>query len=253
LDDIADHYTVSKDTEARTGHKTAESSFFGYKTHIAMTEERIITAAKVTSGEQADGKQLPALVEMSQTNGIKVDNIIADTACSSTENLRMAGIENIKLISGMHPCISQGYRKEDDCFEYNKDAAMYVCPAGHMAVRKSKQSREGEKRLPREVYYFDVNKCKTCALREGCYKRGAKYKTYKVTIKTDIHKAQLEFQQSDYFKDKYRERYKIEAKNAELKQVYGYDRAVSYGLQAMQMHGAMAIFAANLKRIIKLL
>ena len=32
-----------------------------------------------------------------------------------------------------------------------------------------------------------------------------------------------------------------------------YDRAQSYGLSCMQMHGAMAIFAANLKRILKLL
>lgn len=26
---------------ARTGHKTADTLFFGYKTHMAMTEERI--------------------------------------------------------------------------------------------------------------------------------------------------------------------------------------------------------------------
>jgi hypothetical protein len=49
-DDIANHYTVSKDTDARTGHKTEDSSFFGYKTHIAMSEERIITAATVHFG-----------------------------------------------------------------------------------------------------------------------------------------------------------------------------------------------------------
>jgi hypothetical protein len=37
----------------------ADSSFFGYKTHLAMTEERIITAAVVTSGEKGDGPELP--------------------------------------------------------------------------------------------------------------------------------------------------------------------------------------------------
>ena len=73
-----------------------------------------------------------------------------------------------------------------------------------------------------------------------------------MTIKTNIHGTQLAFQGTDYFKEKYKERYKIEAKNAELKNVYGYDRAISYGLSAMQMQGAMAIFAENLKRIIKL-
>ena len=253
LDDIADHYTISTDADARTGHKTKESSFFGYKTHIAMSEERIITAATVTSGEKSDGNELPLLVETSKANGMKVDNIIGDTAYSGTKNLELANEDEIKLISKLHPCISQGFRKDGDRFDYNKDAGMYVCPTGHMAIRKSKESREKEKKSPREVYFFDIKKCKVCSLREGCYKPNAKYKTYKVTIQKDMHSTQLAFQETDYFKKKYKERYKIEAKNAELKNVYGYDRAISYGLSSMQMQGAMVIFAANLKRIIKLL
>ena len=35
LEDIEDHYTTSKDEDARLGHKSEDSSFFGYKTHIA--------------------------------------------------------------------------------------------------------------------------------------------------------------------------------------------------------------------------
>ena len=45
----------SKDQDAKVGHKTADTSFFGYKTHIAITPERIITAATITSGEKTDG------------------------------------------------------------------------------------------------------------------------------------------------------------------------------------------------------
>ena len=56
----------SKDQDAKIGHKTADTSFFGYKTHIAMTPERIITAATVTSGEKHDGKELQKLVEKSE-------------------------------------------------------------------------------------------------------------------------------------------------------------------------------------------
>ncbi|MGE6354490.1 IS5/IS1182 family transposase, partial [Flavobacterium sp. NPDC079362] len=52
-------------------------------------------------------------------------------------------------------------------------------------------------------------------------------------------------------KDKAKHRYKIEAKNSELKNVHGYDRATSYGIDSMQ--GAMAIFTVNLKRILKLI
>ena len=47
--------------------------------------------------------------------------------------------------------------------------------------------------------------------------------------------------------------YKIEAKNSELKHRHGYDVASSSGLIGMQMQGAMAIFAVNLKRILTLI
>ncbi len=38
-----------------------------------------------------------------------------------------------------------------------------------------------------------------------------------------------------------KERYKIEAKNSELKNVLGYDRALSYGLSYMEMQGAITM------------
>ncbi len=68
-----------------------------------------------------------------------------------------------------------------------------------------------------------------------------KSKTYSVSIKSDLHQDQMVFQESDYYKEKSKHRYKIEAKNSELKNVHGYDRATSYGIENMQMQGAMAI------------
>ncbi|HDR7214985.1 TPA: IS1182-like element ISBcy1 family transposase, partial [Bacillus cytotoxicus] len=52
VEDHQEHLQFSQDPDARIGHKTADSSFFGYKTHIAMNEERIITAAVITTGEK---------------------------------------------------------------------------------------------------------------------------------------------------------------------------------------------------------
>mgnify|MGYP003519327368 FL=1 len=85
-----------------------------------------------------------------------------------------------------------------------------------------------------------------------CYKEGAKSKTYSVSIKSDVHQEQSAFQETEYFKEKAKHRYKIEAKNSELKNVHGYNRASSYGINNMQLQGAMAIFTVNLKRILKL-
>ncbi len=64
-DDI-EHLRISENQDAKVGHKSADSSFFGYKTHIAMSEERIITAATITTGEKNDGKQLQTLIEKKQ-------------------------------------------------------------------------------------------------------------------------------------------------------------------------------------------
>uniref|UniRef100_UPI00300915EB transposase n=1 Tax=Galbibacter sp. PAP.153 TaxID=3104623 RepID=UPI00300915EB len=250
--DTQERHTLSKDKEAKTGHKSADSSFFGYKTHLAMTEERIITAATVTSGEKGDGSQLPKLLEISQNNGIDVDTIIGDAAYSGKENLNQAQQQNIKVVARLNPSITQGFRKDKDKFDYNKDADMFVCPAGHLATRKARQGRKGVGENQVDTYYFDVEKCKACPLREGCYKPRARTKTYSVSIKSTLHQEQMAFEQTAYFKEKSKHRYKIEAKNSELKNVHGYQRAISYGLNSMEMQGAMAIFAVNLKRILKL-
>lgn len=253
IEDTQENFTLSKDTDARTGHKTADSSFFGYKTHLAMTEERIITAAVVTSGEKGDGPELVKLLEISQENGIDVDTIIGDAAYSGKENLKIATEQNIQIVAKLNPSITQGFRKDEDKFDYNKDADMFVCPAGHMATRKARGGTKDVGTNQVDTYYFDVEKCKNCPLKEGCYKDGAKTKTYSVSIKSELHQDQMAFQETDYFKEKAKHRYKIEAKNSELKNVHGYDRAISYGINNMQMQGALAIFAVNLKRIIKLM
>lgn len=252
IEDTQDKYTLSKDEDARTGHKSADSSFFGYKSHIGMTEERIITAAVVTSGDKGDGPQLQEIVEQSIQNGMEVDTVIGDSAYSGKNNLIYGNENNIRIVSKLNPAITQGFRKDEDKFEFNKDAAMFICPAGHMAVRKAKQGAKNVGTNQTLTYYFDIEKCKVCKLKQGCYKEGAKSKSYSVSINSKEHEEQIEFQNSDYFKDKSKHRYKIEAKNGELKNTHGFDRAISYGLDSMQMQAALTIFAVNLKRILKL-
>lgn len=253
VEDDIEHLQISKDQDAKVGHKTADSSFFGYKTHLAMSEERIITAATITTGEKNDEKQLETLIEKSIEAGMNVETVIGDAAYSEKGNIAHAQKNNIKLVAKLNSAITHGKRKKEDDFEFNKDAGMYVCKAGHMAIRKA---RTGKKNIGTNQvikYYFDVEKCKHCPFREGCYTEGAKSKTYAVSIKSSEHTEQAKFQESDYFKEKSKERYKIEAKNSELKHRHGYDVASSSGLIGMEMQGALAIFTVNIKRILKLM
>ncbi|MFC0273721.1 IS1182 family transposase [Metabacillus herbersteinensis] len=253
VEDYEEHLAFSEDPDARVGHKTVDSSFFGYKTHIAMNEERIITAAVITTGEKNDGKQLQTLIEKSHETGMEIDTIIGDTAYSEKDNIQYANKNKLQLVSKLNPNITYGTRKKEDEFEFNKDAGMYVCKAGHMAISKARTGKKGKNNNQKLTYNFDIEKCKICPFKDGCYKEGAKSKSYSVTIKSAEHQEQIQFQESEAFKEKAIERYKIEAKNSELKHRHGYDVASSTGLVGMHLQGAMVIFAVNLKRIMTLM
>ena len=250
VEDVVERFTISTDKDARIGHKTEDSSFFGFKSHLAMEEEsRIVTAAVVTGGDCGDGPQMQTLIDKTINAGIEVDKVIGDTAYSGKYNIEEAAQKGITVYAKLHPhCY--GTRQNDQEFVFNKDANRYICPAGHMAIkRKLEKRKNGHNNRIR--YIFDEKKCSVCKLREACLQKGAKHRVYNVVTDEFPIKRQL-FEQSDDFKQIYSERYKIEAKNAELKNVYGYDKALYYGIDAMQLQSATTIFIANLKRIIKL-
>lgn len=121
------------DSDARFRWKSEDHSFFRYKSHLAMTEERIITAVEVTSREKADGNDLQTLVNTTRTNGMDVDEVLADSAYSGKDNLNFMQGESITSTIPLNPRVFED-RKETG-FEYIKDAKGMRCPAGHMNIR----------------------------------------------------------------------------------------------------------------------
>ena len=254
LDDDAYQKIISvSDPDAKLGYKSSTESFAGYKSHLAMTEERVITAIEVTTGEVSDGKYLKNLVEKSKKSGIEVTEVLADGAYSSKENLEYLEKEVITAVTPLNPIVLNGGKRETEGFEYNKDADQMRCPAGHLSVRKARTGKKNQKRNQSLTYYFEIEKCKMCPLREGCYKPGAKSKTYSITIKSDIHQKAIDFQKTDEFKEKKKQRYKIEAKNAELKQSHGFGRCQFAGLFGMKIQAYLTAFVVNSKRIMRLI
>lgn len=243
------------DEDAKQGYKSEDNDFFGYKNHVAITPERIVTALEITSGEAPDGKYLPSLVEKSKKAGINVKEVIGDKAYSGKENLEYGEEHGIKIISRINGAITNSIKKNDG-FEYIKDADMMRCPAGEIAIRKSYRKegvdKDGHYKNARMEYNFDVNKCKECPLREGCYKKGRKSKVYTVSLLSETHKKQEEFENTEYFQNTLRyERYKIEAKNAETKVAHGLCKAKSTGLFRMRIQSYLTHITTNLKRIVK--
>ncbi len=237
------------DEDARFGHKTSASTFYGYKNHIAMTEERIITGVEVTSGEASDGKQLETLVEKSKKNGINVKEVIGDMAYVSKENLEYCG-DNIELIAKSNPVITGLIKNRNDGFEFNKDAGMMQCPAGELAMRVDKTELESGNTFYR--YAFSKKKCKNCPWKESCPAVHKSENTYSVTVLNERNRARLDFESTEEFNQRLGIRYRIEEKNGELKQAHGLRKADSMGLDAMRIQMFFTAFTVNVKRIVKL-
>ena len=252
IDDDLENMRSTVDRDAKIGHKSVDTSFFGYKTHIAIDNNRMITAATVTTGEKSDGKYLIDLIEKSKANGIDVETVLGDAAYSGKNNLDYVKKRKMRLVSKLNPSVSKGNRKEEG-FEFNKDADMMVCPNGEMAIRKARTGKKNQNINQITTYYFDINKCKNCPLKDGCYVEGNQSKTYSISIKSDLHQEQIKFEKTDEFKELAKSRYKIEAKNSELKNRHGFATSKSDGLFGMNLQAATTLFVVNLKRILTLM
>lgn len=234
-----------QDIDAKQGYKSEDNDFFGYKSHVAMTKERIVTGLEITSGEAPDGKFLPNLVEKSEQAGIEVKEVIGDKAYSGKENLTYGKSKGIKIISRMNPIITKGLKIKDDGFEYIKDADTLRCPMGQLAFNKilvpGKKYKDGY-RNPSLLYSFAKEKCKKCSRMNECLgKTRDRGKRYKVKILMGVHKEQEEFEKTEYFNETLRkERYKIEAKNAETKIAHGLCKAKSVSLSCMRIQSYLA-------------
>lgn len=167
MEDDLEHLGSSVKEEDRLGHKSADSSFYGYKEHLAMTDERVITACVVTSSEKSDSPVLEELFHKSKDNGVSIEAIVGDKAHSGKDNIQFTKKECVHLVAKLHPAASRGFRRKEDEFFYNKDAGLFVCPEGHMVLKKAKIGRTTVKYNSQESHCFDIKYCQICPSKCG--------------------------------------------------------------------------------------
>lgn len=74
------------DKDATIGHKTKEDVIYGYKSGVSVTPEGIITAYEVTPMSYRDDEHLIPLLNMLKQNGVKCDEVDADSAFGFIQN-----------------------------------------------------------------------------------------------------------------------------------------------------------------------
>jgi IS5 family transposase len=241
----------ANDNDAKIGHKSENGEFFGFKNHIAITEnEQLITGLIVTNGNESDTHHFEELIEQSIENGVEVHEVLGDTAYSSAKNLEIAEEKNIKVISKLHPRVG-ALKKSTQYVHFNKDADTFECLMGNLANRHNPRKRK--RGLSDVEFSFLAAHCKNCPHKKDCVtNKSDTYKRIWLTSKPDTHVKQAEFQQTEYFKERYRRRPLIEGKNADLKGNYGLGRTRGTGLLSMKLQSFLTAFTANVVKITKL-
>ena len=240
------------DQDARVGYKSKTDSFFGYKTEYTMTtDERIITAVDVHSGEYVDGTEFHELLEKTEDAGVKVEAVTADKAYFRKDILDE--LEQ-KKIESVIPVNAKTYKVDEDQFAYNKDSDEWFCRIGNRTVKKtSKTKKKNGKPYRVFVYTFDKEGCRDCPHREECMGRASGGRRFQISENTPVYYQESQRQKSPEFLEKYKKRAAEEWKNAEMKRFHGLARAKGWGLRSMAFQAKFTAIAVNLKRIANLI
>ena len=240
------------DPDARVGYKSRTESFFGYKTEYAMTtDERIITAVEVHSGEYVDGTEFHELLERTEEAGVKVEAVTADKAYFRKDILDELEQKKIESVIPVNACT---YKIDETLFSYNKDSDEWFCRMGNRTVKKKRSlKRHNGKPFMYFTYTFDKTGCENCPHREECMGRASGGRRFQISENTPAYYQESQRQKSPEFLAKYRKRAAEEWKNAEMKRFHGLARARGWGLRSMAFQAKFTAIAVNLKRIANLI
>ena len=239
------------DKEARVGKKSHTQYFYGYKSEYCMTTEGIITAMSVNDGAYVDGKDFDKLCELTTSAGLKMSEFFGDKAYFRPDILnKLKELEAKAFI----PVSASSYKVDEELYSYNKDSDQWFCKYGNETEKKtkSKQSKRG-KEYETYNYSFKKDQCKNCPHRDECIgKAKTARKILKVSVNAPEYYEYSQFEKTEEFRKKYRERSGIERKNAEMKRFHGLARAKGYGLRSVSLQAKFTAIAVNLKRIARI-
>jgi transposase len=237
------------DKDARVGNKSKTSQFFGYKDeYIMTTDERIITAVDIHSGEYVDGAGFNTLLERTKETGITPTEVYGDKAY-----FRKDILDTIKenKAEAYIPVSASAYKIDEEMYSYNKDSDEWFCFMGNHTVKK--ESRSQKKRgedYSFLCYTFDKQQCIDCPHRVQCFgKSKGKARKLQVSLNAAEFFEISQSQKTELFLEKYKKRAAHEWKNGEMKRFHGLVRARGYGLKSVSKQAKLTAIAVNLKRI----
>ncbi|HET9891395.1 MAG TPA: IS1182 family transposase [Mycobacterium sp.] len=205
---VAPDRTISVvDPQARHGHRSRRDRYDGYKLHVSVdVDSDLFVAGEATQATVSDGGVLGALLD---ADPVAVAEVMGDTHYGSVDIRQDLAGEGIELVAPAQPASApKGYFRKDD-FTIDLDAMTVTCPAGEVASIPVTTAKRSQVR-------FAAATCAMCPLLQRCTKRTGG-RTVDIGEGEALLVAARQARWTPGFRDRYRERARVERKIAQLK------------------------------------
>lgn len=226
----------------------------GYQAQVMETYNEqgalsLIIYAEAEPASVHDTHALIPAIEGVQGRELKPDQVLADSAYGSDDNLEQAQTMGVEVISPVMGTLSEGQLSLTD-FAFSDQGEVLSCPAGHQPI-KTWQKKD------RHRAFFTIEQCEPCPHRDRCPSKPGKGHHYLGYYHKAFRAARRrQWQQTDAFKNRYRYRAGIEATFSALDRKTGIKHLRVRGFKAVRycVHlkaAGMNIFRASAIQIRK--
>ena len=238
------------DPDARSGQKSKNNRFTGYKVSPSMTMDRFFPNVETIPGNEPDAFQGPVFVEeIIKMTGEKPISIGLDLGFNSVQNRQYFHNQGIQPgIEFNRPTNPRNPGKfSSNAFYFELDTMTAECPAGHTSSTYTINKDN-------ETYLFRFPKliCDHCSLRKQCTtsKNG---RTVNFSFHTQMLTKDKEFLQTEIYERLRKARWGEESTFGTAKQSHGLIKTRYHGIRKVSFQNRIIYIVLNLKRLIKLL
>ena len=207
----------------------------------------LITHVKVEPAHEHDSTALKPALEDVEGRNLSPEELLADAAYGSDENVLEARSHSVELIA---PVPGRKGEKHFDGFVFSSDTQeVETCPAGNSPVRVRANRRKGSL-----TAFWDGSACEECSLRK-CGKcpvvKGRRGYHWQYLSRDVRIYQRRKAEDGDTFKNKYRYRSGIEGTNSRYVHMLKAKRLRYRGLEPVRFAGTIKALGINLFRTVK--
>lgn len=175
------------DPDARLSVKPGKTTRLNYSAHASVdTQKHVITHIQAFHADKGDAPCLPEILTHVtgnlKDNGLKIEQVLADTGYSGEAALLFLAAHNIEgYIPNRSGCQSRESRQG---FSYDGQQDRYVCPEGKYLTFH--HFKKAENANTHKIYRTSVKDCRHCPLKSTCANPQG-FKVFKDSVAKDLY------------------------------------------------------------------